>query len=96
MKGGGYHQGYNCQLLVEDKSEIIVGNYLSDAPIDRDESGPTMEKYKEDQKTDLNSVEIFQDNGYSGSLTADYYAKENAIAYIPDALTTQILHGKIK
>src|SRR3989339_1326526 len=28
MKKGSYEQAYNCQLIVEDKSEIIVGNNL--------------------------------------------------------------------
>src|SRR3989338_5793675 len=33
-KGIHYEQAYNCQLLVEGKGEIIVGNNLSDSPTD--------------------------------------------------------------
>ena len=94
MKKGFFDQAYNCQLLVEDKTGIIVGNHLSNSPVDVEETKPTMEKFKEEQKIDLEGVEIFQDNGYSGSKTAAYYEEEKAIAYIPDVVTTQELHGK--
>ena len=93
-KGLHYEQAYNCQLLVEDKGEIIVGNYLSDSPNDSHETIPTMEKFKQEQNVSLVRVEIFQDNGFSGSLTAEYYEKEKAIAYIPDRATSKELHGK--
>ena len=93
-KGMHYEQAYNCQLLVEDKGEIIVGNYISDSPNDNHETIPTMEKFKHEQKVDLNGVETFQDNGYSSSKTAEYYEKEGAIAYIPNPVTTKELHGK--
>lgn len=93
-KGIHYEQAYNCQLLIEDKTGIIVGNYLSDSPVDATETKPTMEKFKEEQKIDLKGIEIFQDNGYSGSKTAEYYENEKAIVYIPDKVTTKELHGK--
>ena len=95
-KGLHYEQAYNCQLLVEDKGEIIVGNNLSDSPVDVTETEPTMEKFKQEQNVSLKGVEIFQDNGFSGSRTAEYYEKEGAIAYIPDPVTTKELHGKAK
>ena len=93
-KGLHYEQAYNCQLLIEDKGEIIVGNYISDSPNDSHETIPTMEKFKQEQSVSLKGVEIFQDNGFSGSITAEYYEKEEAIAYIPDRATTKELHGK--
>jgi transposase len=93
-KGLHYEQAYNCQLLVEDKGELIVGNYISDSPNDSHETIPTMEKFKQEQNVSLEGVEMFQDNGYSGSITAEYYEKEGAIAYIPDPVTTKELHGK--
>ena len=93
-KGIHYEQAYNCQLLVEDKGEIIVGNNLSDSATDIYETEPTMEKFKKEQKASLKDVEVFQDNGYSCSATAEYYEKEEAIAYIPDPVTTKELHGK--
>ncbi len=93
-KGLHYEQAYNCQLLVEDKGEIIVGNHLSDSPVDVTETKPTMEKFKQEQKVSLKGVEVFQDNGYSSSETAEYYEKEKAVAYIPDSATTKELHGK--
>lgn len=96
MKKGNFEQAYNCQLLVEDKGEIIVGNHISDAPIDTKETEPTMEKFKQDQGVSLKGVEIFQDNAYSSVKTAEYYVKEEAIAYIPDKVTTKELHGKAK
>jgi len=95
-KGLHYEQAYNCQLLVEDKGEIIVGNHLSDSPVDVTETIPTMEKFKQEQNISLKNVEVFQDNGYSSSATAEYYEKEEAIVYIPDAATTKELHGKAK
>jgi transposase len=95
-KGIHYEQAYNCQLLVEDKGELIVGNYISDAPTDVTLTKPTIERFKEEQKVGLRGVETFQDNGYSGSLTAGYYEKEGAVAYIPDPATTKELHGKAK
>lgn len=95
-KGVYYEQAYNCQLLVEDKGEIIVGNNLSDSPADVHETIPIMEKFKQEQKVSLKGVEVFQDNGYSSSETAEYYEKEGVIAYIPDSITTQELHGKAK
>ena len=95
-KGHHYEQAYNCQLLVEDKGEIIVGNHISDLPNDVSETIPTMEKFKLEQNVSLEGVEVFQDNGYSGSVAADYYEKEKAIAYIPDTVTTKELHGKAK
>lgn len=93
-KGLHYEQAYNCQLLVEDKSEIIVGNHLSDSPTDVTETIPTMERFKQEQKVSLKGVEVFQDNGFSSSATAEYYEKEGAVAYIPDQVTTKELHGK--
>lgn len=95
-KGQHFEQAYNCQLLVEDKGEIIVGNYISDSPADVTETVPTMEKFKQEQNVNLKGVEVFQDNGYSSSETAEYYEKEEAIAYIPDTITTKELHGKAK
>src|SRR3989344_5824668 len=95
-KGIHYEQAYNCQLLVEDKGEIIVGNNISDSPVDVTETKPTMDKFKQEQKISLKGVEVFQDNGYSSSETAEYYEKERAIAYIPDTATTKELHGKSK
>jgi len=94
MKKGYYEQAYNCQLLVEDKTGIIVGNYLSDSPVDVTETKQTMEKFKEEQEINLENIEIFQDNGYSSSNIAEYYEGEKAIAYIPDKVTTKELHGK--
>lgn len=95
-QGAGYKQAYNCQFLVEDKGEIIVGNYLSNSPVDVSETVPTMERFKQEEKVDLVNVEVFQDNGYCSSSTAEYYEKEGAKAYIPDAATTKELHGKAK
>ena len=95
-KGIHFEQAYNCQLLIEDKNEIIVGNYISDSPVDVTETEPTMEKFKQNQKVSLKDVEIFQDNGYSCSATAEYYDKEGVIAYIPDGASTKELHGKSK
>ncbi len=95
-KGVHYEQAYNCQLLVEDKGEIIVGNNISDSPVDVTETELTMEKFKQEQNVSLRGVEVFQDNGYSSSATAEYYENEGAIAYIPDAATTKELHGKAK
>jgi len=95
-QGSGYRQAYNCQFLVEDKGEIIVGNYLSDSPTDVTETKPEMEKFKQEQNVSLKGVEVFQDNGYSSSSTAEYYEKEGVIAYIPDEITTKELHGKAK
>lgn len=95
-KGLHYEQAYNCQLLVEDKGEIIVANNISDSPADVNETRSTMEKFKQEQKISLKGVEVFQDNGYSSVATAEYYEKEGAIPYIPDAVTTQELHGKAK
>jgi hypothetical protein len=57
-KGVYFEQAYNCQLLIEDKNEIIVGDYLSDSPNDVTETKPTMEKYKQDQKVSLKGVEL--------------------------------------
>lgn len=91
-----YEQAYNCQLIVEDKGEIIVGNHISDSPVDVTETEPTMEKFKQEQKVSLKRVEVFQDNGFSSSIAAEYYEKEGAIAYIPDPVTTKELHGKAK
>ncbi len=93
-KGIHYEQAYNCQLLVEDQSEIIVGNNLSDSPVDVTETKPMMEKFKQEQKVSLKGVEVFQDNGYSSPIAAEYYEEQEAIAYIPDVLSTQELHGK--
>jgi hypothetical protein len=55
-----------------------------------------MEKFKQEQEESLKGKEIFQDNGYFSSKTAEYYDKQKAIAYIPDAATTKELHGKAK
>jgi transposase len=96
MKKGNYEQAYNCQLLVEDKNEIIVGNNLSNSQVDVTETEPTMENFKQNQKVSLKDVEVFQDNGYSSVKTAEYYEKEGAIPYIPDKVTTKELHGKAK
>mgnify|MGYP006299513663 FL=1 len=95
-KGIHYEQAYNCQLLVEDKSEMIASNYISDNAGDVGQTVPSMEKFKQEQKETLDGKEVFQDNAYSCSKTAEYYEKQNAIAYIPDNASTKELHGKDK
>lgn len=92
--GAGYKQGYNCQLLIEDKSEMIVGNYLSNSTNDIQETIPSMEKFKTEQNISLKDIEMIQDNGYSSSATAEYYEKNEVTAYIPDAATIKELRGK--
>ena len=42
----------------------------------------------------LKGIEMFQDSGYSGSVTAEYYKSEGAIAYIPNRPTLKELQGK--
>jgi transposase len=96
MKKGYFDQAFNIQLLVEGKGEMIVANNLSNSPTDVGETIPLMEKFKQEQKVSLEAKEVYQDNGYSTPKTAEYYENEGAIAYIPDTLTTQIMHGKIK
>jgi len=91
--GSGYKQGYNCQLLVEDENEILVGNYISNSETDMTETVPTMEKFKEEQNCDLKSKQVCSDNGYSSAKTAQYYETEGVDAYIPCRLTTKELHS---
>lgn len=49
-KGIHYEQAYNCQLLVEGKGEIIVGNNLSDSPTDIYETEPTRKNLRKIKK----------------------------------------------
>ena len=95
-KGLHYEQAYNCQLLVEDKGELIVGHHISDSAVDANETKPTMEKFKQEQNVSLEGVEVFQDNAYSNCATAEYYEKEKAVAYIPNPVSVKELHGKAK
>lgn len=93
-KGLHYEQAYNCQLLVEEKSELLVGNYISNSAGDIAETIPTMEKFKLEQNLTLKDIQICQDNGFFSPNTAEYYKKESAIALIPDKVVTKELHGK--
>lgn len=93
-KGLHYEQNYNCQLLTEEKGELIVCNYISNSAGDIAETIPTMEKFKQEQNVTLENKQICQDNGFSSPNTAQYYKKEKAIALIPDQRVTKELHGK--
>ena len=93
-QGRSFAQAYNCQLLVEDKVGIIVGNHVSDCSSDMNESIPTLEKFKEEQGESLEKKEVFEDNGYLSSKNAEYFEDEGAVAYVPDKATTRELHGK--
>jgi transposase len=93
-KGIHFEQAYNCQLLVEEKSELLVCNYISNSSGDIAETIPAMEKFKSEQNIDLKGKQVCQDNGYSSIKTAQYYKDEEAIALIPDQRVTKELHGK--
>ncbi len=93
-KGIHFEQLYNCQLLVEEKSELLVSNYISNSAGDINETVPTMEKFKSEQNINLKDKQICQDNGYSSVNTALYYKDEKTIALIPDKRVTKQLHGK--
>lgn len=94
MKKGNYDQAYNCQIMVEDKSEIAVCSYISNNPADFQETIPTIEKFESEQNRKIDGATISQDAGYSNSETAEYYECKNVDAYIPNKIVSRKLHGK--
>jgi transposase len=94
MKKGNFLQGYNCQILVEDKEEIVLCTDVSDAHSDVDQTIPLVEKYESEQGEKIDGVTISQDNGYFSPATLLYYKEKKVDAYIPDKYSTNVLRGK--
>jgi transposase len=67
--GGGFEQGYNAQASVDIESMLIVANYVTQQPNDKQQIAPTIEQI---QKTE---VVIGKCNGMLAD--AGYFSKDN-------------------
>lgn len=92
--GNTYKQAFNCQLVTEDKSEIILSTHVSNTPTDVELAIPTVEKLKAKTGFNTKNAEISMDNGYMSLPNLRYFESNKINAYIPTQSQAQSMKGK--
>jgi len=81
---GAYYQGYNCQAVVDEKSQVVVAASVGNSPTDYDELAPMLVETRR-----VNGVlpgKVLADSGY---FSFDNLEKAQGLgidAYIPDQM----------
>jgi len=74
-------QGYNCQALVDQHSQIIVATNLAQESNDKKQVAPMLEKMKKNVNT--NPKKLSADAGYFSETNIELLTKEKIDVYIP-------------
>lgn len=76
MKGNdGFIQGYNAQVAVDSKSQMIVGQAVTQESNDKQQIVPMVEKVE--QQAGQRPTEIVADSGYCSEANLEHLASEN-------------------
>lgn len=81
---GTYYQGYNCQAVVDGKSQVIVAAMVGNSPVDYDELAPMLAETGR-----VNGVlpgKVLADSGYFSFDNLEKAQSLGVDAYIPDQL----------
>jgi len=82
VSGGGFEQCYNGQAIVDMSSMLIVGNYVSQKPNDKQEIEPGLEELAKLPKSIGKAGKLAADNGYFSESNAKKLADKEIEAYI--------------
>jgi hypothetical protein len=74
-------QGYNCQALVDQHSQVIIATNLTQESNDKKQIAPMLEKIKKNMNT--NPKKLSADAGYFSETNIELLSKEKIDAYIP-------------
>ena len=85
---------YNCQIAVDNDSEIIVSNETTTTPADSGAVKTQIEKIKE--TLGVNPQEVLADSGYYSVENITYLDKKNIAPYIPHQDDARSLKDKFK
>ena len=88
QSGGGFVQGYNAQVSVEIDSRLIVTEYISQHPNDKQEVEPQLQEFKKlpDDLGQVNRVAL--DNGYFSKDNVEKIVAEEIEPYMPSGRQT--------
>lgn len=92
--GNSFKQAFNCQLIVEDKSEIIMSTKVDNDPTDVGLAIPTIQKYSRATGFDTKDIELSMDNGYMSHPNIKFFEENQINAYMPGQTQTQLMKGK--
>ncbi len=79
-RGGSYLQGYNCQVAVDGKNQIIVAAAVTNQPPDQEHLVPMVERIRENLG-DL-PKRLSADSGYMSEDNVTYCAEHHIDAYL--------------
>ncbi len=97
MKGGdGFVQGYNAQVAVESKLQLIVGQYVTQAANDKKQLKPMLQVIE--QQSGLRPDEALADSGYCSEKNLEHLETGNESGHVIDAYiaTGQQKHGEYR
>jgi len=81
MKGsGGFVQGYNAQVVVEERFQLIVAQGVTQEVNDKEQVEPMVERIEE--QAGQRPEELLADNGYCSDDNLRYLGKEDIDSYI--------------
>ena len=93
MKDGAtksFEQCYNCQLAVDDQAQIIVAQFVTQEPNDKQQLQPAVEEMKRTLDGDK-PRRMTADNGYFSEDNMNYAQSESIDAYLA---TGRLKHGE--
>jgi len=82
VSGGGFEQCYNGQAIVDMDSMLIVGNYVSQKPNDKQEIEPSLEELAKLPKSIGKAGKLAADNGYFSESNVKKITDKGIEAYI--------------
>jgi len=97
MKGGdGFVQGYNAQVAVESKLQLIVGQYVTQAANDKKQLKPMLQVIE--QQSGLRPDEALADSGYCSEKNLEHLETGNESGHVIDAYiaTGKQKHGEYR
>jgi transposase len=97
MKGSdGFVQGYNAQVAVESKFQLIVGQYVTQAANDKQQLNPMLQVIE--QQSGLRPDEALADNGYCSEKNLQHLQTGNESGHVIDGYiaTGKQKHGEYR
>jgi len=79
-RGGMYLQGYNCQIVVDERNQIIVAAALTNQAPDQEHFAPMMDRVR--QNTGRTPRCVSADTGYMSEDNVDYCEEHGIDAYL--------------
>lgn len=90
MATKSFEQAYNCQAAVDDKSQLIVASHVTQAPNDKEQLEPMLERMKETIAS-RKPKKLSADNGYFSEANCRLLVKAGIDAYLA---ADKVKHGQ--